>query len=132
MNISHWIGAAIAALAAPLLVVWLKKRAQEVPDLVERFLSDELHDYVFTKVDDPTKRLLKRVAGACFAWADEEMPDVVGAQRMDAVIARLKDLPALGGIVALRENDVRDLLEVEYQAWKANVASKAKELGQGN
>lgn len=130
MSISSWAFGGIAALAAPFAIGWLRKKSLDLPNLALGFAADEWHKYVTDHVDESTKRLFARCVHAAFQWAEDEMPEAVGADKMDAVITELEALPVAGAIVHSNHDAVRDLLEGEYQAWKAKVGEEAKKSGQ--
>lgn len=76
-------------------------------------------------VPPPLARLARKLKRAVFEWANEEMPDAPGAEKMDAAIAYLAQIPLVGLAVSADPAAVRRDLQLEYDAMRAQVKKEA-------
>lgn len=76
-------------------------------------------------LDAPTRRLGSAIWKAMFQWADAELPNVAGPEKMDAILDKLSALPYLGVLVRADRADAKKILQAEFDAMKAEVAAEA-------
>lgn len=76
------------------------------------------------KIPPAAARLVCKLKRAVLAWADEELPAAVGADKMAKALATLEQLPYIGALVAADPRAVRAELEEEYAAIRAEVAQE--------
>jgi hypothetical protein len=119
------VGAIAGAAAWHYLKPIIVAEEQKFPSQVLGLVAEQWARTVASgKIDDKTRRLASKMAAAAFEWANAEMPDALGDERMDAVIKVLSELPGIGLVVANHSQEVRSLLQMEFYAWKQAIAAK--------
>lgn len=118
------LGPLVGFAVAHYLRPWLKQEAEKIPVEVFGYAAEQFAKLIATgKIDEPTQALFREVAHAAFAWADKEMPDHLGDERMDFIMSRIQMLPGIG-IVAVKYNGLlRELLQDEFIAWKKEIGA---------
>ncbi|MES2155447.1 MAG: hypothetical protein V4510_09965 [bacterium] len=77
------------------------------------------------KIDAPTMRLLAAYGRATFAWADQELPDKPGPEKMAAVLDRLAAVPYLGLLIRADRAGAQEVLQAAYDAVKDEAKTEA-------
>lgn len=114
------------AVGSHALVAGAGRVLAPLPAKVVGMLKDRVKAlYAAGKIDAPTLSLLKGVARAVFAWADQEMPASPGPAKMEAVLDRLAAVPYFGWLVRANRDGVREILQTAYAALKAEVKAEA-------
>jgi hypothetical protein len=77
------------------------------------------------KIDAPTLRLLSGYGRATFAWADAEMPDKPGPEKMAAALDKLAAVPYLGWAIRADRAGAEEILQAAYDAIKSEAKEEA-------
>ena len=100
-----------------------------LPGLVVRRIKNRINALAAAgKIDAPTMRLLKAYAKATFVWADEELPDNPGPEKMAAVIDRLSGVPYVGMIVRADRAGAQAVLQAAYDAINDEAKAQTEKL----
>lgn len=129
LNTPHAVAgiATAAALAGAYLRPKIETAAKALPVMIVSMAESKVAAAAAAgKIDPPTVRLLKALARAAFAWADEEMPQEVGPAKMEKLLDRLAALPLVGVLVRVDRDGCRQMLQTEFAAMRAEVAQEAK------
>ena len=117
------------AIGSPVVIGSIIAAIQPIPKmLVNRVKAAVAKAAAKGEIDAPTLRLLTALGRAVFDWADAELPNVAGPEKMDAILNRLAALPYLGVLVRADRADAKRILQAEYDAMKTEIdAEKAAE-----
>lgn len=122
------VGAVVARAAEAAIIKAIKPLPGKlVGALKKRVLA--LH--AAGKLDEPTMKLLRRIAGAVFDWVDEQLPDSPGPEKMDAALDRLAAVPYLGVAIRADRAGAREVLQAAYDAIDAEAKAQAAALKEG-
>jgi hypothetical protein len=115
----------LGALGVKALEAAAARALTPLPALAVRRLRARVEQLAASgKIDAPTLRLLKRLGKAVFSWADEELPDKPGPEKMAAVLDRLAAIPYLGALVRADRPGVQAVLQAAYDAVKAEAKAE--------
>ncbi len=125
-NIQAWIVGVSVVFAVGAALTWLTKNAGRIPGAVLSLLAGLVKKHILERVDAPTQRMLHACAHAVFTWAEEELPDVPGPERMDKIVLMLNALPYIGVAFIKHEAKVRAFLQAEWVAWDQEFKRRAQ------
>ena len=119
----------VAVGLARVIEAALIRTIRPFPGLVVRRIKNRIHALAAAgKIDAPTMRLLRSYGQATFAWADEELPDNPGPEKMKAVIDRLCGVPYVGIIVRADRAGVQQVLQAAYDAINDEAKAQTEKL----
>lgn len=126
LNISHanvvMMSLAVGAFARPYLI----KALDAFPNWLVTYEKKRFDAAVASgKISPRAARLARALKRAVITWADEEMPNVLGEDKMEKAIVCLGNLPYISALVAADPQMVRDALQAEYNALRAEVKQEA-------
>ena len=125
-DIQGWLIGVSVVFGVGAGLTWLTKNAGAIPAAVLTALAGLMKKYVIERVSPPTQRMLHSCARAIFTWAEEELPDVPGEARMDAIVSMLKTIPYIGVAFIKHEAKLRAFLQAEWVAWDAEFKRRAQ------
>lgn len=119
---SHAFVAAAAAAFGAYLKPQLGRALRAFPDwLVTREKAKFEAAVAAGRIPAPAARLAVRLKRAVIVWADQELPDAVGPEKMAQAVLCLARLPFIGRLVAADPAGVERALQVEYDAMRAEI-----------
>lgn len=77
------------------------------------------------KISPPIARLAVVLKRAVFFWADQELPQALGDEKMAMVLHGLENLPYVGALVRADPEGIEADLQAEYEAMRAEVKKQA-------
>lgn len=116
---------AVGAVAARAIEATIVRAIKPLPRLAVAFLKNRVKAATLGKIDAPTMRLLACYGRATFAWADAEMPDKPGAEKMAAVLEKLSAVPYLGVAIRADRAGAEEILQAAYDAIKSEAREEA-------
>lgn len=119
------ISAIVGAIAAPIIVGAIIKAIKPIPALLAGRVKAAISKAAANgKIDEPTQRLFGKLWRAAFEWADEELPDEIGPEKMEAILDKAATLPYIGGLVRYDRAGARQILQAEFEAMKAEAKAE--------
>lgn len=124
------IGAVIARSAEAAII----KAIKPLPAMLVRRIKEKVKALAAAgQIDDATLRLIKAVAAACFKWADDELPDKPGPEKMDALLDKISRTPYAGVLVRADREGVKAILQAAYESIDQEAKAEAAALeGEGD
>lgn len=119
----------VGAVGSHAIVAGAVRFIAPIPAKAVGMMKDRVNAlYAAGAIDAPTFRLLKAVARAAFQWADDEMPDAPGAEKMSAVLDHIAAVPYLGLIVRVDRSGAQEVLQAAYDSIKKEVKTEAADV----
>lgn len=112
----------VGAAARP----YLEQSARALPHWLATRARDRFEAEVAAgKISPPVARLARALKRAVLTWADAEMPQALGHEKMALALLSIEKLPYIGPLVAADPQGVEDELQAEYDAVRREVALEA-------
>lgn len=125
-GVSVAVGSVVGAVAGPFVRPYIQKILSAIPNwLVTRAKARYDAQVAAGNVPPPVARLVSALKRAVFDWANKELPDDVGPEKMALAVATLSQLPYIGPLVAANPDAIKKDLQIEYDAWREEIKKEA-------